>query len=271
MDELVLVIFAIAITMLGIVLFFYTIYLFAEHFYGYFFNKTLFVHVYRKRLELKIPDVYFLRNNFSYYKKLNQKQQNNFNHRVANFILKYPIIGKEGFEITQEVKIMIAATHVLLTFGFRKYLLPKFDKIILYPNIYYSSHSDDYHKGEYNVRMKAVVFSWFHFQEGFDFGNSNLNLGIHEFTHAIHYNCLTSEDASAVIFARFYRKILEEINQPMVQQKLINSNYFRIYAFTNSFEFLAVIMEHYFETPDQFKIEFPSLFKKVGKMLGNQL
>lgn len=269
MEEFLLIIFAIAITLLGLIMVLYTIYLFAEHFYGYLFNKTLFVHTYRKRSELKQSDVNFLRNNFSYYKKLTEKQQNNFNHRIVQFILKYPIIGKEDFEVTHEVKLMIAATHVLLTFGFRNYLVPNFNKIILYPNIYYSSFSEAYHKGEYNVRMKAIVFSWFHFQEGFDFGNSNLNLGIHEFTHAIHYHCMKSEDASAVIFARFYRKILEEIGDPMVRQKLVDSNYFRIYAFTNSFEFLAVIMEHYFETPDQFKQEFPELFEKVTLMLNH--
>ena len=127
MDELFLIIFAIAITLLGIVMFLYTIYLFAEHFYGYFFNKTLFVHTYRKRSELMPSDINFLTNNFSYYKKLTQKQQGNFNHRIIQFILKYPIIGRENFEITQEIKLMIAATHVLLTFGFRNYLLPNFD------------------------------------------------------------------------------------------------------------------------------------------------
>ena len=51
------------------------------------------------------------------------------------------------------------------------------------------------------------------------------------------------------------------------RERLIESHYFRIYAFTNQFEFLAVILEHYFETPLEFEKCFPDLYKKVGLML----
>ena len=64
--------------------------------------------------------------------------------------------------------------------------------------------------------------------------------------------------------------IQKEINFPANRDKLINSNYFRIYAYTNQFEFLAVILEHYFESPTSFKQEFPQLFNNVSKMLNHK-
>ncbi|WP_410603855.1 zinc-dependent peptidase, partial [Bacillus sp. SIMBA_008] len=43
--------------------------------------------------------------------------------------------------------------------------------------------------------------------------------------------------------------------------------YFREYAYTNKFEFLAVILEHFFETPEIFKREFPELYLNVKTMI----
>ncbi|NJM80811.1 MAG: zinc-dependent peptidase [Flavobacterium sp.] len=60
---------------------------------------------------------------------------------------------------------------------------------------------------------------------------------------------------------------MQEVKHPSNYSRLLNSNYFRIYAYTNEFEFIAVILEHFFETPKQFKEEFPQLFEKVKTMI----
>lgn len=64
-----------------------------------------------------------------------------------------------------------------------------------------------------------------------------------------------------------YALINEEVNNAEFREQLIQSKYFRIYAFTNKFEFLAVILEHYFETSLEFKERFPHLYKNVSLML----
>ena len=179
-------------------------------------------------------------------------------------------IPRENVVVTEEIQVTIAATYVMLTFGMRHYLLKAFDKIIIYPEEYYSTFSEQYHKGEYNPRMKAVVFSWKHFYEGFETSNDNLNLGIHEFTHVVHHHSLYSQDASSLTFKKHFQRVLMIIENPQARQKLIESEYFRVYAFTNSFEFVSVAIEHYFETPNQFKQEFPVLFKHVSRMLNHR-
>ncbi len=64
-----------------------------------------------------------------------------------------------------------------------------------------------------------------------------------------------------------YDRIRREIEYPANRERLVNSDYFRIYAYTNHFEFLAVIIEHYFESPEKFKTEFPKLYSNVREML----
>jgi len=64
-----------------------------------------------------------------------------------------------------------------------------------------------------------------------------------------------------------FRQIQDDLLLPANRERLIQSNYFRVYAYTNQYEFLAVVIEHYFESPKQFKQEFPELFKNVSLML----
>jgi len=60
------------------------------------------------------------------------------------------------------------------------------------------------------------------------------------------------------------------VSETVFREQLMQSHYFRIYAFTNQFEFLAVILENYFETPLEFKTRFPDLYEKVGLMLNQK-
>ena len=208
-----------------------------------------------------------LKNEFDYYNKLSPKQKIYFEHRVATFIDAYTFYGNESLHVTEQMRVLIASTAIMLTFGMRKYLFTVIDKVIIYPDVYYSKINEEYHKGEFNPRMSAIVFSWKHFLEGYEINNDNLNLGLHEFGHVLHYQGLKSTDTSATIFTVTYEEIMKEVRYPANYTRLLNSNYFRIYAYTNEFEFIAVILEHFFETPKQFKQEFPQLFEKVKIMI----
>ena len=149
----------------------------------YLFNKPLYIHLYLKPKKIAPEQEFILRQKFQFYKKLSEKQKTYFHHRIASFKDKYQFIPREDFKVTSEVETLIAATYVMLTFGMRRYLVSAFDKIIIYPEQYLSTQSQEYFKGEFNPRMKAVVFSWKDFIEGYEICNDNLNLGIHEFSH----------------------------------------------------------------------------------------
>ncbi|NIC01813.1 zinc-dependent peptidase [Flavobacterium sp. J49] len=234
------------------------------------FHKPLYIHLYLKPKKISPEEAFFLRQKFPFYKKLSEKHKVYFHHRLASFKETYQFIPRQDFVINQEVQTLIAGTYVMLTFGMRRYLIDSFDKIIIYPEEYYSNHTEEYHKGEFNPKMKAVVFSWKDFTAGYEIENDNLNLGIHEFSHVVHLHSLRSNDGSSLAFRKHYKRLHKEVNHPPNRQRLIDSDYFRIYAFTNQFEFISVIIEHYFETPDEFRIQFPELFNHVSKMLNHK-
>lgn len=260
-------IFTFIVFLLALGFFLRVIFKLLEYGFDLLFNKPLFVHFCLFPKKISPESLNFLNHHFPFFTRLTNRKKVYFEHRVASFLDKYEFVSREGFVITEEVKVHIAATFVMLSFGMQEYLCEVFDKIIIYPSIYLSTITKQYHKGEFNPNTKAVVFSWEDFQKGFDIESDNLNLGIHEFAHVLHHHGLKDNDNSAIHFSRMYALINEEVSDPTFREQLIQSNYFRVYAFTNQFEFLAVILEHYFETPLEFEKRFPDLYDKVRLML----
>jgi Mlc titration factor MtfA (ptsG expression regulator) len=231
-------------------------------------KRPLYNHVYFKLRKLNSNEQSILRNRFKFYKKLNEKQKLHFEHRVASFIIDKTFIGREGQQITDEIKVLVSATAVMLTFGFRDFYIGLMDKIFMYPEEFYSNVNDAYHKGEFNPRLNALVISWKHFEQGFNISNDNMNLGIHEFAHAIHLNSIKERDVSSTIFKDSFKELTDYLSEnKSLRDELIASEYFRDYAFTNQFEFLAVVIESFIETPTEFKNQFPKIYSYTKQML----
>jgi Mlc titration factor MtfA (ptsG expression regulator) len=209
-----------------------------------------------------------LKNNFNFYNTLAQKEKKQFEHRTVKFIEDKTFIGRDKLIINDEIKVLISATAVMLTFGFRDFYIGLIDKIFVYPQSFYSKTNDDYHKGEFNPKLKSLVLSWEDFKLGYNIGDDNLNLGIHEFAHAIHLNSIKERDVSSTIFKDSFTELTTLLsNNKSLRDKLVASRYFREYAYTNQFEFLAVLIEYFFETPNEFKSQFPIIYSKVKQML----
>lgn len=237
-------------------------------FYASYFKKPLFIHNYFKLNKLSNIQRSILEEEHSFFGKLPKRDRVYFEHRVAIFIKEHKFIGKQELVVTEQMKIVIAATATMLTFGFKKYLLEIIETVIIYPKSYYSQINEAYHKGETNPQLKAIVFSWEDFKQGYEIGNDNLNLGIHEFGHAIHLNASRNNDVSSIIFNKGFEKLTTYLqNHQDVREQLIASKYFRAYAYTNHFEFFAVLLENFIETPLEFKAQFPELFKYMKQML----
>ncbi len=233
--------------------------------YIYFFSRPIFVHLYFIKKKLPKQKKEFLEKNIKFYSRLDNKHKAFFEHRIANFIRNYEFIERDGFKITSEIKVLIASSYVKLTFGMRRYLTEIFNKIIIYPNAYYSAITEQYHKGEFNPGLKTIIFSWEDYLIGDLITNDNINLGIHEFTHALTFHGNKANDASARVFYDMFKQMIAYLNEH--RESIFASNYFRDYAKTNNLEFVAVIMEHFFESPKELQQHFPELFKHIEKML----
>ena len=133
--------------------------------YMLMFDKPVYVHWYLFTNELPTEAQFILNKEFRFYRNLSPVRKKYFRH----------FVGREGLEVTDAMKIRIAGTNVMLTFGMRQYLTDVFQTIIVYPDTFLSLASEEYHKGEFNPAAGAIVFSWRHFMEGIEYDNDNLN------------------------------------------------------------------------------------------------
>ena len=230
------------------------------------FKKPLIVfgHVFSKKISE--ADKLILRQNNPFYQKLKPKYKTYFEHRVATFIEKTEFSTRD-ISLNSEMKLTISAVYIQLTFGMKNYLNQLIQQVIIYPDVYLSTHTNEYYKGEFNPRMRTVVFSWSDFKEGIDVKNDNLNLGLHEFTHALHFATLKSDKPTHVLFNESLRNLFLSFSNETLRQNLLSSGFLRDYAFENQYEFVAVLLEHFFESPKEFKSKFPDIYLRVKQMI----
>lgn len=129
-------------------------------------KRPLYNHFYFFLKDLNTKQKSILQSSFSFYKNLTEKEKRYFEHRVSLFIKDKDFIGRGANKITDEMKVLISATAVMLTFGFRDFYIGIISKIVVYPNKFYSNTNQKYHKGEFNPKLKALVLSWEDFKKG---------------------------------------------------------------------------------------------------------
>lgn len=241
-------------------------YQFAEIIYLRNYKRPFFVFHKLFTKTLSDSDRGIIQENFPFYNKLKPKYKRYFEDRILEFIKTYKFEGR-GVVVTSEMKILVAASYVKLTFGFRDYLSKTFNTILFYPEAYYSLQHNQYHKGEFNPKMKIVVFSWKDFKQGIAIANDNLNLGLHEFTHVTHIEAHQSNNHKSILFRENLQNLFYQLSKSETKQKLIESGFLRDYAYENKFEFVAVLLEHFFESPEQLKSQFPEIYLKVKEMI----
>ena len=135
-----------------------------------------------------------LEKEFHFYNLLTKREKRQFQHRIAVFISEKKFVGRDGLEMTERIKTLIAAVGCMLSFGRKNYEYGLINYIIVYPDEFFSKLNESYHRGEFNPREKALVLSWKHFEHGYQISDDNLNLGIHEFMHAMQLEAKKSGD-----------------------------------------------------------------------------
>jgi Mlc titration factor MtfA (ptsG expression regulator) len=208
----------------------------------------------------------YLAGHLTYYDNLCKEKKIKFLERVQAFVNSKEFSGRGGLEVTDQMKTLVAATAIQLTFGLEKFSFDYFDNIIIYPEAYFSPVTGRKHKGEAHP-LGAIVISWLDFLKGFSIPDDRLNLGLHEMAHALELENRIGEfgDEDFVTRSNKFKKVSAEEFQRLRDSK---ESFLRSYAGTNREEFFAVCVEHFFEAAKEFKKELPEVYKGLSDLLG---
>lgn len=260
MDKLTLIIISIFLT-IGIVAI------------AIFLNKKRLL---REKLNHKFPELWrrILIEKVAFYQRLNTSDKNLFENRIQLFMATKNMEGIDT-EIDDAIRLMVASSAIIPTFAFPEYNYPNVHSILIYPNSFdedFQTQRFEGHK-EYITGMVGnrfqngvVILSKPDLVMAFDGLPHKSNVGVHEFVHL-----LDKEDGSIdgipelLIEHRFVGPWLHEIKKEMQKIESGHSD-INPYALTNNAEFLAVVSEYFFDSPEKFQKRHPELYSFLSFM-----
>jgi MtfA peptidase len=206
-----------------------------------------------------------LEKHFPYYNTLSGLQKATFIQRTQLFMADkiFKIHCSTGYK---EMPVLISAAAVQLTFGLKKYLLPNFTFIHVYPQEFLGVHPT-IRVLEGNVSGHAINLSWKHFLEGYKDSIDGRNTGLHEIAHALYYQTFVVEENIDRNFRDTFNEFTEYGNKVFETELKPGNDLYSDYALKNFQEFWAESIEIFFEKPAQLKNTYPSLYGALVEML----
>ncbi|MBR07806.1 MAG: DgsA anti-repressor MtfA [Rickettsiales bacterium] len=211
-------------------------------------------------------ELYSLQKHFAFYRALPPKSQRIFAYRVSRFKKLTDFVPRQMDRVTSEMEVLISASAVQIAFGYDDVFLAHFERIIVYPDHFFSNADQRYHKGEVNPAMGVIVISWKHFVEGYAH-DEGLNLGLHEMAHALQLENIIMNDEFDFMDSGTIKVWQNLAIQEIERIKNGEATFFREYAATNHAEFFAVAVENFFERPKEFSTHNYALYKTLTELL----
>lgn len=211
-----------------------------------------------------------LEEKFVFYRNLPDEMKKAFLQRLDIFIRTHKFKPAQMPEVTLEMKTMISATAIQLSFGLRDFLARGIRGFVVYPSIYYLEQARSHAKGHYS-KNGVVYLAYNHFEKGHADSEDGVNLGIHEMAHALHH---LYERSMGYWF--FFNDLVREWFKDAAEGKHIQrpgevDGFLRKYAATNVQEFFAVCVENYFERPAELHERLPDIYKHLCFILNQNI
>ncbi len=202
---------------------------------------------------------------FPYFNQRSILEKQRFISRLQEFMddKVFKIHDKNGFK---EMPILISAAAIQLTFGLKKYLLPNFEFIHVFPREFMRTQPTICLL-EGNVSGHAINLSWKHFLEGIGNNRDGQNVGLHEMAHALYYQTFIAEENVDSNFRNLYDDFVTDGNKVFTIESSIKPGLYSEYAHKNLQEFWAESVELFFEKPRDLKSYYPDLYKSMSQLL----
>jgi hypothetical protein len=206
---------------------------------------------------MHLSPVSFLESDFPYFNNLSPKGKKKFLRRLYHILDNKIFVGRDGLEMTDYIRFYISSAWVTLTYGLNNYITEEYTQVHVYPTTFYSEQAENYVKG-LTTGQGIVYLSWHDFIEDYKVAN-NLNVGLHELTHAMLISAAFKDNFDDH-FTEYYHDFFVNTKEDFVNLRLGNPSYLRKYGGTNMVEFLSVCVECFFERPGELKEKMPVLY-----------
>jgi Mlc titration factor MtfA (ptsG expression regulator) len=221
-----------------------------------------------------------LERNVPFFRRLSANDQAELLGHIQVFLAEKRFEGCDGLEITDEVRVTIAAQACLLLLHRKTDYFPRLLTILVYPSIYVAEERRHVHGnvwqegkiarlGETGRWLDALVLAWDAAKSGAADPSDGKNVVLHEFAHQLDYENYAEDGAPA----------LETRDQQLSWQEVMRTEFASLraaeetgiptlldtYGATNPAEFFAVSTEAFFERPCALRTRHPKLYAELQR------
>ena len=220
---------------------------------------------------------HILKQRMPYFRALPADLQLQLKKLIQVFVAEKQFVGCAGLEVTDEMKVTIAAQACLLLLNKPAHYYPKLKQILIYPAAFIvpTQESDaagvisevtQIRQGE-SWQTGQIILSWMDTLRSAALSNDGHNLVIHEFAHQLDQLKGHASGAPQLSANQNYQQwslvLSEEFEQLQRQLAQGIPTLFDPYAATNPAEFFAVISEVFFEQPELFAAKHSALYQQL--------
>ena len=219
-----------------------------------------------------------LRERVPAYHRLPAPVQRELREHIQVFVAEKQFTGCQGQEITDEVRVTIAAQACLLLLNRPTDYFPRLRQVLVYPGAFLVERLRAEPSGVLQEHRQAlsgeswthgqVILSWDDVVEGAAWPDDGRNVVIHEFAHQLDQQKGFANGAPVRSDrSRQWPEVLgHEFEQLRVAAALQQPSLLNYYGATNPAEFFAVATESFFEQPLRMAAEHPALYGELARL-----
>jgi len=220
-----------------------------------------------------------LQRNVSYYERLTPSERKELHGDIQVFIAEKNFEGCGGLEITEEIKVTIAAYACILLLNRLHDFYSRLQSILVYPDAYPAAvvrivpgniavEGHEMRAGE-SWRTGAVVLSWNHVLRRPMAVPEGRNVALHEFAHQLDQENGFTDGAPVLPttsqYATWARVLGSEFATLTKQTVTDQPTLIDKYGATEPAEFFAVVTEYFFEKSLQLQQRHSELYEELRR------
>jgi Mlc titration factor MtfA (ptsG expression regulator) len=249
---------------------------------GWMLGKPYYVDYRRRQIRKQpFPATWreILRRRMPYFRLLPADLQMQLKQHIQVFLAEKKFIGCAGLELTEDMRVTIAAHACLLILNRKTDYYPKLERILVYPGSFIVDRVETDDAGVFSHQTSAlsgeswsdgqVILSWEETLDDASAVNDGKNVVIHEFAHQLDQENGGANGAPTLARGEHYqlwaKVFAKEFNQLQQQAQTDQQALFDFYGAQNPAEFFAVVSEVFFEQPQQMASLHSELYQQMSR------